>query len=265
MREKIHEIIFEADTRPGKIFDIALMLMIILSVVIVVLESVESYAADYGSFFRYAEWTLTIIFTIEYLLRIYSIHKPWKYVFSFYGIVDLLAILPTYLSLFIVGSHYLLTIRALRLLRVFRVFKIARYINESRILITALKASRPKIMVFLFAVTMIVIIVGSLMYLVEGDVNEKLTSIPKAMYWAIVTMTTVGYGDITPVTSMGQFLASILMITGYAIIAVPTGIVTAEITRVHPHNVSTRSCQHCSKEGHTNDAIFCKYCGEELD
>jgi voltage-gated potassium channel len=264
-RRKIHEVIFEADTPAGKTFDVLLLILILLSVFAVVLESVEEYDRDFHRIFTITEWVLTILFSIEFLLRIYCVTKPWSYVKSFYGIVDILAILPTYLSLFFVGSHYMLTIRILRLLRVFRIFKVARFLNESRALVTALKSSRPKIMIFLFTVVMIVIIVGSAMYLIEGSVNPTFTSIPKSIYWAIVTMTTVGYGDITPQTNLGQFLSAILMIAGYGIIAVPTGIVSAEMSRVKTvDQITTQSCPACSKEGHDKDAEFCKYCGELL-
>ncbi|MEL6132418.1 MAG: ion transporter, partial [Bacteroidota bacterium] len=212
IRQLIHEIIFEADTPAGKGFDVALLVLIVLSVVVVMLESVQGIAQAYGTFFLYLEWVLTFLFTLEYVLRIYAIKKAWNYIFSFYGIVDLLSILPTYLSLVVAGSHFLVTIRALRLLRIFRILKLGNYLRQSEILVQALKASRTKITVFLFAVTTIVIIVGSTMYLVEGGEGSKFSSIPRSIYWAIVTLTTVGYGDISPTTDFGQFLAAIVMI-----------------------------------------------------
>ncbi|MEL6845316.1 MAG: ion transporter, partial [Bacteroidota bacterium] len=212
LRFKVHEIIFEADTPAGKGFDVALLVLIVLSVVVVMLESVESIAHAFGTFFLYLEWIVTVLFTLEYVLRIYAIKKPWNYIFSFYGIVDLLSILPTYLSLVVAGSHFLVTIRALRLLRIFRILKLGNYLRQSEILVLALRASRTKITVFLFAVLTIVIIVGSTMYLVEGGEGSKFSSIPRSIYWAIVTLTTVGYGDISPTTDFGQFLAAIVMI-----------------------------------------------------
>lgn len=263
-RSWLHEVIFEADTPLGKAFDVVLLWAIILSVLAVSLESVQSIREQYGSILVGVEWFFTILFTIEYLLRVICVRRPWTYIRSFYGIVDLLAILPTYLSLFIVGAQTLIVIRALRLLRVFRVFKLARYVGEAGVLMTALRASRPKIVVFLVAVFSVVLIVGSLMYLIEGgQANSGFTSIPKSIYWTIVTMTTVGFGDITPQTVPGQVLASMVMIVGYGIIAVPTGIVTAEIA-VARRGVTTQRCRNCGAEGHDPDAKHCKYCGTEL-
>lgn len=263
-RAWLYEVIFEADTPAGKFFDVVLLWAIILSVTAVSLESVESIRAQYGVWLVRIEWFFTILFTIEYLLRVICIPRPWTYIRSFYGIVDLLAILPTYLSLFMVGAHALIVIRALRLLRVFRVFKLARYVGEAGVLIQALRASRPKIIVFLVAVLSVVLIVGSLMYLIEGGQPDSgFTSIPKSIYWTIVTMTTVGYGDIAPQSVPGQVLASMVMIVGYGIIAVPTGIVTAEIA-VARRGVTTRHCRNCNAEGHDPDAKHCKYCGAEI-
>ncbi|MEL6625066.1 MAG: ion transporter [Bacteroidota bacterium] len=266
LRFKVHEIIFEADTPAGKGFDVALLVLIVLSVVVVMLESVESIAHAFGTFFLYLEWIVTVLFTLEYVLRIYAIKKPWNYIFSFYGIVDLLSILPTYLSLVVAGSHFLVTIRALRLLRIFRILKLGNYLRQSEILVLALRASRTKITVFLFAVLTIVIIVGSTMYLVEGGEGSKFSSIPRSIYWAIVTLTTVGYGDISPTTDFGQFLAAIVMILGYAIIAVPTGIVSVELAKTEAKEVdiNTICCPNCGKYGHTSDAVYCKHCGHEL-
>ncbi|MGB1204264.1 MAG: ion transporter [Chitinophagales bacterium] len=267
LKAKIHEIFFEADTPLGKFFDIALLIMILLSIVIVMLESVSELNEKYGDIFFALEWILTILFTIEYALRLYSVKKPLKYATSFFGIIDLLAIIPTYLDFVVAGSHYFLTVRALRLLRVFRIFKLARYLGESNQLLAALIASRIKIIVFLGAVVTGAIIIGSIMYFVEAETNsEQFTSIPRSVYWAIVTITTVGYGDISPQTNLGQFLAALLMIVGYGVIAVPTGIVSAEITKVSlKEDLNTRTCPSCCQEGHDNNSVFCKHCGEELN
>ncbi len=263
-RLRLHEIIYEADTPAGKSFDIWLIIAIALSLLAVMLESVPEISKHYGILLRNIEWGFTILFTVEYIFRLICIGRPMRYAGSFFGIVDLAAVLPTYLSLLFPGTHYLLAIRAIRILRVFRVLKLAIYLREGEVIIRALRSSRYKIIVFLFAVMQLVIILGSMMYLVEGPTNG-FTSIPKSIYWAIVTLTTVGYGDITPQTIMGQFLASIVMIMGYAIIAVPTGIVTAELTMQHRSGaVSTQVCQSCSLEGHAENAKFCKFCGELL-
>ena len=262
-RTKIYEVIFEADTPPGKLFDVLLIVAILLSVAVVFLESIEVLKNDYGRIFYALEWGFTILFTIEYLLRIISVNKPLKYIFSFYGIIDFLSIAPTYLSLIIVDSQYLLAIRILRLLRVFRVFKLTHLLTQSNILVGALKASRAKIAVFLFAVLTSVVAIGAIIYVVEGPENG-FTSIPVSMYWAIVTLTTVGYGDISPQTPLGQFIASIVMIMGYAIIAVPTGIVSVEIASAAKKQVTTQVCPNCLSEGHDKDAVHCKHCGEKL-
>ncbi len=263
-KQKIHEIIFEADTPAGKYFDVTLLYAIILSVLAVLLETVPSLKDSYGDIFFYMEWGFTILFSIEYILRVISVGKPFKYIFSFMGIIDFLSIVPTYLSLIVVGSHYLMVIRTIRLLRVFRVLKLARYVREAQILAKALKASMAKITVFIGVVFVLVLIMGTLMYLVEGP-EHGFTSIPRSMYWTIVTITTVGYGDITPQTTVGQMVASMVMLLGYAIIAVPTGIVTAEMTRVKPDGgLTNNACPQCSKEGHDKDANNCKYCGAQL-
>ena len=262
-RTKIYEVIFEADTPPGKLFDVLLICAILLSVTVVFLESIEELKYDYGKIFYALEWGFTILFTVEYLLRIISVNRPPKYVFSFYGIIDLLSIVPTYLSLIILGSQYLLAIRILRLLRVFRVFKLTHLLKQSNVLIEALKASRGKIAVFLFTVLTSVVVIGAIIYVVEGPENG-FTSIPLSMYWAIVTLTTVGYGDISPQTQLGQFIASIVMIMGYAIIAVPTGIVSVEIASATRKQVTTQVCPYCLAEGHDKEAIHCKFCGEKL-
>jgi voltage-gated potassium channel len=260
---RLHDVIFEADTKAGKVFDIVLLLLILLSVIIVLLDSVIDIHKEYGMLLLKAEWVITIMFTIEYFLRILTTKKRFTYIFSFYGIVDFLAILPTYLSLFLVGYHYLAILRILRLMRIFRVLKLARYTSASRFLIVSLRQSRHKITVFLWVVGLIVVIMGSLMYLIEGPENG-FSSIPRGIYWAIVTLTTVGYGDIAPTTFMGQVLASLIMITGYAIIAVPTGLVTAEIIKLGSKNTNTQVCSNCNAENHDDDAKYCKYCGTEL-
>ena len=266
-RNKLHEIIYEADTPSGKLFDVALLIVIVLSIILVMLESVDPLNQQYYWQFYTAEWIITIVFTIEYILRIISIKKPFKYIFSFYGIVDLLSTIPTYIA-FIAGGHNLLfAIRALRLLRVFRILKITRYIGESNKLIKALKDSKAKILVFLFTVLIVCVIMGTVMYLVEGPENGY-TSIPIGIYWCIVTLTTVGFGDIHPVTPMGQFIASLIMITGYGIIAVPTGIVSAEYTknmRNKPIPTNTQVCPHCNETRHLDGAEYCHNCGKVLN
>ena len=264
VRFRLHEIIFEADTRAGKAFSITLMLLIFLSVGTVMLESVAPIRATYGPLLRALEWAFTILFTIEYLLRLYCVHSPGRYAGSFFGIVDLLAIAPTYLSLVVSGTQSLQIIRALRLLRVFLVLKLAQYVGGASVLRSAIRASRYKIAVFLVTVLNVAGIAGALMYLIEGEQNG-FANIPVSVYWAIVTMTTVGYGDITPMTPLGQALASVLMIMGYGIIAVPTGIVSAEIARADAKaRVSTQACLVCSEAGHDPDAVHCKYCGARL-
>ncbi len=261
VRHKLHEVIFEADTPAGKTFDVLLLVFIVLSVIAVLVDSVASIHHKYGDILLMAEWIFTILFTLEYILRIISANRPSVYIFSFYGIIDLLAILPTYLSLVLAGSQYLLVIRILRLLRVFRVLKLARYVGASRVLAVALRNSRHKIIVFLEVVLTLVVIMGSLMYLIEGEAHG-FSSIPRSIYWAIVTLTTVGYGDIAPETVAGQFLASIIMIIGYAIIAVPTGIISMEMAKVSHTN--TQVCKNCHCSEHDDDAKFCKTCGEPL-
>lgn len=266
-KEKIHEIIFEADTPMGKAFDVTLLILIMASVVVVMLESVQHLQADYSNLFYALEWGFTIIFTIEYLLRLYCVYRPLRYATSFFGIIDLLAILPTYISVFVYGTQYLLVIRGLRLLRIFRIFKLGHFLTEADSIVKALKASRAKITVFLLFVLLLVIVIGSVMYLIEGGQNEGFSSIPRAIYWTIVTLTTVGYGDITPVTELGQFLSAFIMLLGYAILAVPTGIVSAEMVAEsrRPSQSNTQACRYCGREGHTDDAVFCKYCGEKLN
>jgi voltage-gated potassium channel len=267
-RHQLHEIIYEADTPSGKLFDILLLIAIVASIILVMLESVVAFDTKHHDFLNNAEWVITILFTLEYLARIISVRNPSGYIFSFFGIVDLLSTIPKYLSFFLVGSHSLVALRALRLLRVFRILKLTRYIGESTNFVKALNASRAKIAVFLLFVLILCVILGTIMYLVEGQTDSGFTSIPRSVYWAIVTLTTVGYGDIAPATALGQFLASIIMIMGYGIIAVPTGIVSAEMTRatddeeVH-HN--TQSCRYCLADNHRDDATHCYRCGNLLD
>ena len=259
----LHEIIFEAETRSGKFFDIALIFFILLSVLIVMLDSLRQINMAYGKILYTLEWIFTVLFTIEYILRLLSVGHPSKYAKSFFGIIDLLSFLPTYFSLLIPGSQYFLVIRILRVLRIFRVLKLVQFLREARLLAQALRASGRKIAVFLFVVLTLVVIFGSLMYIIEGEENG-FTSIPVSVYWAIVTLTTVGYGDISPSTGLGQTVAAIVMILGYSIIAVPTGIVSVEICRAYKDAVSTEACPQCATEGHDVDAVYCKYCGSRL-
>ncbi len=262
-RNQLHTIIYEADTRGGKLFDVALLLAIIISIIAVSLESVESINSQYGQLLRTVEWTLTILFTVEYILRLISVQRPMQYARSFFGIIDLLATFPTYLALLIPGAQTLLVIRVLRLLRVFRVFKMGAYLQEAEVLRSALWASRRKIIVFLAAVLTSVIIVGSLIYVIEGEA-AGFTSIPVGIYWAIVTLSTVGYGDVAPITPLGQMLAGVVMLLGFGIIAVPTGIVSLELARPGSLSVSGQACTSCGREGHDLDAVYCKYCAAEL-
>jgi voltage-gated potassium channel len=263
-RAKLHEVIFEADTPAGKTFDILLIICIIVSVVAVMLESVAPIRAQYGRSLDAVEWFFTILFTVEYILRLTCIGRPMKYATSFFGIVDLLAVLPTYLDLFFPGTGFLFVIRILRLLRIFRVLKLVQYVGEANTLLMALRTSRRKITVFLFAVITIVVIMGSMMYVIEGE-SRGFTSVPTSIYWAIVTLTTVGYGDLSPSTAAGQSIAAILMILGYSIIVVPTGIVSAEFTMTRRAGVTTQCCPECSSEGHDADATFCKHCSARLN
>ncbi len=264
LRARLHEIIFEADTRAGKLFDVALIVAILVSVIVVMADSVSAIHARHGRALGALEWFFTLLFTAEYLLRLASIGRPWRYAVSIFGIVDLLAILPTYLSLLFPGSQALLVIRILRVLRVFRVFKLVQFLSEAEIMVRALRASFRKILVFIFTVSTLVVVFGSVMYLVEGEANG-FTSVPRGIYWAIVTMTTVGYGDISPQTPMGQTIAAVVMVLGFAIIAVPTGIVAAEMGRAEEGQaVSTQVCPECSAEGHDVDARHCLRCGAKL-
>ncbi len=276
-RAKLHEIIYEADTPSGKLFDVILLIAILASIVLVMLESVKSFDEKFHAFLDISEWVITILFTIEYVLRIVTVKKPLKYITSFYGIIDLLSTIPKYISLLFAGTHALVALRALRLLRIFRILKLARYLGASNHLANAIKASRAKIAVFLFAVLIASIIFGTIMYLVEGEENG-FTNIPKSVYWCIVTLTTVGFGDIAPQTPIGQFIAAIIMILGYGIIAVPTGIVSAEYTKAthrdneeenehHPTDniqLNTQCCANCLEEQHNDNAEYCFKCGCKL-
>ncbi|RIA09997.1 voltage-gated potassium channel [Flavobacteriaceae bacterium MAR_2010_72] len=272
-RSKLHELIYEADTRAGKVFDLVLMSTIIASIILVMLESVKAIDERFHQFLNISEWVITILFTLEYIARIVSVNKPMKYILSFYGIIDFLSTIPKYLSIIFAGTHALVALRALRLLRIFRILKLARYLGASNNLVKALKASRAKISVFLFAVVIVAIILGTIMYLVEGEKNG-FSNIPKSVYWCIVTLTTVGFGDIAPQTPLGQFIASLVMILGYGIIAVPTGIVSAEYTTQikqtdQPQKnpklpTNTQSCANCLTEGHLDRAEYCHICGYSL-
>lgn len=263
LKERIYLVIFGTDTPAGKFFDVVLIYTILASVAIVVVDSVDAISSTYGDYLYALEWVLTIIFTIEYALRIYVSPKPWGYIRSFYGVVDLLSILPSYLGLIYADVGYLLIIRLLRVLRVFRVLKLMRYISEANVLARAILLSRRKIFVFFCFVFILSIIFGCVMFVVEGGQNG-FTSIPKSVYWTIVTITTVGYGDITPHTVIGQVIATLVMLTGYSIIAIPTGIFTAEIAQEMQRQRSEKNCQNCTTSGHEADAEYCRKCGAEL-
>jgi len=264
LKEKLNIIVFGTDTKAGKLFDIILILLILASVICIMIDSVPAYGKKYGYFFKVLEWIFTIIFTFEYFLRIYISENKIKYMKSFFGIIDLISFLPSYIGLFLTSSHYLIVIRTLRLLRIFRILKLLQYLKQAEVLMDALRNSRNKIIVFLFTVINLVIIIGALMYVIEGEKNG-FTSIPKSIYWAIVTLTTVGYGDISPKTPLGQFLASVIMIVGYSIIAVPTGIVTHQLAQSSKRKSEYKICPDC---GHLEDDLsskFCKKCGKELE
>jgi voltage-gated potassium channel len=264
-REALNQIIFGSETAAGRRFDIALIVAILLSIVVVMLDSVYELQQRYAALLLWSEWFFTGLFTLEYALRLICVRRPWLYARSFFGIVDLLSILPAYLGLLMPGAEYLLTLRILRLLRIFRVLKLSEYLEEADILLVALANSVRKITVFLYAVLTLVVVFGSLMYVVEGP-TAGFTSIPKSVYWAIVTITTVGYGDIAPQTPLGQMIASTIMIMGYGIIAVPTGIYSAELLNTQKHqNLDNRACQNCGAASHDFDAAHCKYCGHRLD
>lgn len=259
LKQKLYKIVFETDTKSGKKFDVFLLWIILFSVLVVMIESVPEMGNRFSYFFFVVEWSLTIIFSIEYLLRLWISPKPIKYVFSFWGIIDLLSILPTYVSLFLMGYHYFIILRIFRLLRVFRILKLARFNRESVLLVQALKASLHKLSVFLVAVISIVVLMGTIMYVVEGG-EEGFTSIPQSIYWAVVTVTTVGYGDMVPHSVLGKFISSLAMIIGYAIIAVPTGIITVEMSKSKEKKLNCTQC----RQANDNDAVFCNYCGQKL-
>lgn len=263
-REKLYIIIYESNTKAGKAFDVALLVLIILSIIIVMLDSMEEWHRRFGRIFFVMEWVFTILFSIEYILRLLCIRRPLAYAGSFMGIIDLLAILPTYISIFITGTQSLLVVRSLRILRVFRIFKLTHFLKEMQFLGSAVKGSLKKISIFMLIVLTVVVILGSIMYLVEGP-NNGYTNIPTSIYWAIVTITTVGYGDISPVTPLGKFIATCIMFIGYSIIAVPTGIVTTEMTmKAKQEARRPRNCRACGRDGHDSNALFCKWCGNEL-
>ncbi len=263
---RLHRIIYEADTPAGKRFDVILLVLIMASILVVMLESVAHIDEKYGDILHVAEWVITILFSVEYITRIVCIRQSWKYIFSFYGIIDFLSTIPLYLSTIFTGSQTLITFRALRLLRIFRILKLGRFIGESNNFIIALKASRAKIAVFLSFVLILCVVLGTLMYLIEGGSSSGFTSIPRAVYWAIVTLTTVGYGDIAPVTPLGQSIAALIMILGYGIIAIPTGIVSSEMTKTRQNfiNINTQSCSNCAATSHSDDAEYCNKCGASL-
>jgi len=263
-RQKLYDVIFEADTASGKAFDVVLLVAILLSILVVMLESVRHIDARYHWPLMAAEWMLTVVFMVEYGLRLVCVRSPWRYARSFFGVVDLLAILPALISLVAPGSQSLLVIRSLRLLRVFRVFKLARFLSEAGQLRSAFWCARAKIMVFLVTVLILVVILGSAMYLIEGQADSGFTSIPQSMYWAVVTMTTVGYGDIAPVTPFGKAVAAVIMVLGYSMIIVPTGIISAELVHAGVKPVTAQVCPSCLGEGHDTDAVCCKFCGERL-
>jgi voltage-gated potassium channel len=263
-QKKLNQITFGSETKAGRLFDIILLIVILLSIVGVMLESVPSFGTLYGIELNLFEWVVTIIFTAEYILRLLCVKKPLKYVFSFYGLIDLLSLLPTYVGIFYTGTSSLRVLRCVRLLRVFRILKLSQFVEDSNNLRQALRNSRNKIIVFLFSILLLVIILGTIMYLIEGG-DSGFDSIPRSIYWAIVTLTTVGYGDIRPGTAFGQFIASIVMILGYAIIAVPTGIVTNELIKENgSKKLSNHACSSCGKDGHTGDAAYCQHCGSKL-
>lgn len=263
MKKRLYEIIFEADTPAGKYFDLALLAAILISILVVILDSVAHIHQEFSQYFSVIEWTVTVLFTLEYIARIWLVKKPWSYIFSFYGLIDLFSLLPTFLGLFIGGGGAsLMVIRMLRFLRIFRVLKLSHYSRAGRIIITAIGNSKEKLFVFILFVVSLATIIGTMMYLIEGE-ESGFKDIPTSIYWAIVTLTTVGYGDISPMTAVGQFLSSVVMLLGYAIIAVPTGIVTAGILK-EKHRQNTQVCRRCLLDQHEDDAHYCKRCGENL-
>lgn len=263
LKDKLYHVIFESETTAGKIFDIGLLTCICASVLLIILESVYRLKVHYGHIFYTIEWVVIILFSIEYCARLYCVKNKSKYIFSFYGVIDLLAILPFYLAIAFPVLHFLSIVRILRLLRIFRIFKLVRFLEAGDMLVLSIWKSRRKIALFLFFVLILNVILGSIMYVIESPHNQGFNNIPQSIYWAIVTLTTVGYGDVSPITNIGKMLASVIMMLGYAIIAVPTGIVTAQIINANK-NETTRRCKHCLKQGHDSDAVYCKYCGYKL-
>ena len=262
-RAHLHEIIFEADTRAGRVFDVGLIISIIASITVVSLDTVESIAEEHHALLTAAEWFFTILFSVEYILRLVCVQNRLRYATSFFGIIDLFSVLPTYASLLLPGAESLLLLRALRLLRIFRIFKLARFLSEERALRTSLYAARARIAVFLVTALIAIVLMGAMMFLIEGPENG-FSSIPVGMYWAVVTLTTVGYGDVTPQTPVGQLLSVAMMILGYSLIIVPTGILSVELARAKDHVPTSQHCRECSREGHDSDATYCKYCGAAL-
>ena len=260
LQNKLHEVIFGTETPAGKNFDILLLIVIITSVIVVLIDSVNVLNERYETFLIRAEWCFTLLFTFEYITRLYCSPHPVRYARSFYGVVDLLALLPTYIAIFFTGAQYMLVVRLLRVLRLFRILKMFRYSKEANLLMRSTWNSRRKILVFLFVVIVSAVIFGALMYVIEGPENG-FTSIPESIYWSIVTITTVGYGDISPHTPFGKMLASLMMVLGYSIIAVPTGIFTAELANELKMDRSKKTCKNCGRSGHENDAAHCKHCG----
>lgn len=264
LKRKLYTIIFESDTPAGKLFDVCLIWFILFSIIVVMLESIQSLSYKYGTLFKVSEYIITAAFTVEYIARIYCSPKPKKYIFSFFGIIDLLSTLPVYLGFIFTGARYLLVIRAFRIIRIFRIYRLFGFLNEGQILLQSLKESFRKIIVFFLFVVILVISIGTIMYMVESrQPGTQFSNIPNSIYWAVVTMTTVGYGDITPVTAFGRFLSAIVMLIGYTIIAVPTGIVSASMIRQY-HKRDKHECPHCHMTGHDSDAVYCKRCGEKL-
>ncbi len=264
-KRRLHDVIYESSTPAGKAFDVALLVLILLSIAVVILDSVPRHHARHGGLFFALEWAFTVVFTLEYVLRLIAVRRPLRFAMSPLGLIDLLSILPSYLSIFVPGAQSLLVLRALRLLRIFRIFKLAHFLTEAEFLTAAIRGSVRKISIFMLAVITLTIILGSVMYLVEGA-EAGFTSIPESIYWGVVTMTTVGYGDIAPQTALGKFIASAMMLIGYGIIAVPTGILTSELAAEARKNKpeSQESCPVCGREGHDGDAVHCKWCGAGL-
>ena len=263
LKHHLYVIIFGSHTKAGRAFDLALIVAILSSLIVLVLESIPSIKASWGTQLRYVEYTFTALFTLEYLLRLYCSPKPAAYAKSFYGVIDLLAILPTYLAFFFPAASFMGVIRALRIMRIFRILKLVRYLQDSNILLRSLLMAKRKIFIFFTTVAILVTIFGALIYVIEGPKNG-FTSIPQSIYWAIVTITTVGYGDLVPQTALGKAIASMTMLLGYSILAVPTGIITAELNQEMSSHKTLVKCPNCMQTGHDSDALHCKHCGSEL-